>query len=379
MSGKELWKLGMLNVFSAPVRSFLTVLGMAIGIAAILAVLTLGNAGQMQVRSEMNRLGIDKVWITSDGINTLKAGDGQRISNALSIVATEQIYLTAQVTAGDTTSENVIVGCLGEYLNQTGVTVIEGRMLYPLEWMGEGHSALLGRNAAARLRVHPGDLLLVQNQLFTVRGIIDTNGGFSRAEIAEALFVPIGTLLAYTDDTVQEIMLAIPEGGEPQSTADMARHMMNLQRKTDVDALTMQLQIDAANSVIDTFVDVLSWVAVICMLVGGIGVMNILLVGVRERRREIGIMQSLGMKSIQITILFLLEALMYAAIGGGLGLLFGAGLIDSAGKSIGLSPAINAGDCIAVLLAAIAVGVTSGVVPALRASGLKPVDALRSE
>ena len=283
------------------------------------------------------------------------------------------------MTAGDTTSENVIVGCLGEYLNQTGVTVIEGRMLYPLEWMGEGHSALLGRNAAARLRVHPGDLLLVQNQLFTVRGIIDTNGGFSRAEIAEALFVPIGTLLAYTDDTVQEIMLAIPEGGEPQSTADMARHMMNLQRKTDVDALTMQLQIDAANSVIDTFVDVLSWVAIICMLVGGIGVMNILLVGVRERRREIGIMQSLGMKSIQITILFLLEALMYAAIGGGLGLLFGAGLIDSAGKSIGLSPAINAGDCIAVLLAAIAVGVTSGVVPALRASGLKPVDALRSE
>ena len=63
MKSSELWKLGMLNVFAAPVRSFLTVLGMAIGIAAILAVLTLGNAGQIQVRSEMNRLGIDKVWI----------------------------------------------------------------------------------------------------------------------------------------------------------------------------------------------------------------------------------------------------------------------------------------------------------------------------
>ena len=115
----------------------------------------------------------------------------------------------------------------------------------------------------------------------------------------------------------------------------------------------------------------------ICMLVGGVGVMNILLVGVRERRREIGIMQSMGTTGGQICCLFLLEALIYAAIGGFLGILLGMGLTDAAGRSIGLHPQISLFDCAAVLMVAFLTGLGFGVAPAARASGMKPVDALR--
>ena len=89
-------------------------------------------------------------------------------------------------------------------------------------------------------------------------------------------------------------------------------------------------------------------VAAICILVGGIGVMNILLVSVRERRREIGIMKSLGTTEGQICLLFLLEALVYALVGGCMGLVIGVGLIETAGRSIGLTPVIRLGDCVAV-------------------------------
>ena len=141
----------------------------------------------------------------------------------------------------------------------------------------------------------------------------------------------------------------------------------------------MQVQIEAANSVMSIFVDVLKWVAAICILVGGIGVMNILLVSVRERRREIGIMKSLGTTEGQICLLFLLEALVYALVGGCMGLVIGIGLIETAGRSIGLTPVIRLGDCATVFLAALAVGLFFGVSPASRASRMKPVDALRDE
>ncbi|MEG2481441.1 MAG: FtsX-like permease family protein, partial [Clostridia bacterium] len=154
---------------------------------------------------------------------------------------------------------------------------------------------------------------------------------------------------------------------------------MRTHRKTEVQAVSMQVQIEAANGVMAIFVDVLKWVAAICILVGGIGVMNILLVSVRERRREIGIMKSLGTTQMQICLLFLLEALIYALVGGALGLVIGMGLIGLAGKSIGLLPVVRFSDCFLVFTAALAVGLFFGVMPASRASRLKPVDALRED
>jgi len=379
MKKKEIWFLGIRNVFAAPVRSFLTVLGLAIGIASVLAVLTLGNAGQKQVRSEMTRLGIDKVWVTVNGPKSLEYGEGTRTADILSLKTTEQIYLTGVIKAGNRTADVGIVGCTNDYAEQIGLRLSEGRMLLPFEWRNSNEAVMLGVKTARELDVQPGEHIHILQKKFMVCGIVDSADGVTRINPEQTLFVPIHLLLDATQGTIHEMMIEVPQGREPEKISKMVEHMLHLQQGVDAKGSTMQLQIDAANSVIETFVSVLGWVAVICMLVGGIGVMNILLAGVRERKREIGIMQSLGTERFDITLLFLWEALVYALIGGVFGLLMGMGLIEVAGKSIELEAEVNVKDCITVLSVAAGTGLFFGAAPAAKASGMKPVDALRSE
>lgn len=379
MKRYDFWKLSLLNIFAAPARSVLTVLGMAIGIGAILAVITLGDAGRAQVKSEMTRLGIDRVWLTAAEGETLRHGDGQLLASSLDTAATEQVYAPATARAGRHEESCVLVGCSREYMDMMGTCVLEGRDLYAAEWQAGARSVLLGTALAEKLAVEPGDLISVSGVPLWVRGVFAQGNEMSQVDASGAVFLPIAVFCERMGQSVHEIILSVPEGIAPQAAAAMAQDVMRLKRDMSVEAVTMQVQIEAANSVMSIFVDVLKWVAAICILVGGIGVMNILLVSVRERRREIGIMKSLGTTGGQICLLFLLEALVYALVGGCMGLVIGIGLIETAGRSIGLSPVIRLGDCAAVFLAALAVGLFFGVSPASRASRMKPVDALRDE
>ena len=379
MKRYDFWKLSLLNIFAAPARSVLTVLGMAIGIGAILAVITLGDAGRAQVKSEMTRLGIDRVWLTAAEGETLRHGDAQLLASALDATATEQVYAPATARAGRREESCVLVGCSREYMDLMGTGVLEGRDLYAAEWQPGARSVLLGAALAEKLGVEPGELISVSGVPRGVRGIIAQGNELSQVDASGAVFLPIAVFCEWMGQSVHEIILSVPEGVTPQAVAAMAQDVMRVKRDMSVEAVTMQVQIEAANSVMSIFVDVLKWVAAICILVGGIGVMNILLVSVRERRREIGIMKSLGTTEGQICLLFLLEALVYALVGGCMGLVIGIGLIETAGRSIGLTPVIRLGDCAAVFLAALAVGLVFGVSPASRASRMKPVDALRDE
>ena len=379
MKRYDFWKLSLLNIFAAPARSVLTVLGMAIGIGAILAVITLGDAGRAQVKSEMTRLGIDRVWLTAAEGQTLRHGDAQLLASALDATATEQVYAPATARAGRREESCVLVGCSREYMDLMGTGVLEGRDLYAAEWQPGARSVLLGAALAEKLGVEPGELISVSGVPLWVRGIIAQGNELSQVDASGAVFLPIAVFCEWMGQGVHEIILSVPEGVTPQAVAAMAQDVMRVKRDMSVEAVTMQVQIEAANSVMSIFVDVLKWVAAICILVGGIGVMNILLVSVRERRREIGIMKSLGTTEGQICLLFLLEALVYALVGGCMGLVIGIGLIETAGRSIGLTPVIRLGDCAAVFLAALAVGLFFGVSPASRASRMKPVDALRDE
>lgn len=379
MKRYDFWKLSLLNIFAAPARSVLTVLGMAIGIGAILAVITLGDAGRAQVKSEMTRLGIDRVWLTAAEGETLRHGDAQLLASALDATATEQVYAPATARAGRREESCVLVGCSREYMDLMGTGVLEGRDLYAAEWQPGARSVLLGAALAEKLGVEPGELISVSGVPLWVRGIIAQGNELSQVDASGAVFLPIAVFCEWMGQGVHEIILSVPEGVTPQAVAAMAQDVMRVKRDMSVEAVTMQVQIEAANSVMSIFVDVLKWVAAICILVGGIGVMNILLVSVRERRREIGIMKSLGTTEGQICLLFLLEALVYALVGGCMGLVIGIGLIETAGRSIGLTPFIRLGDCAAVFLAALAVGLFFGVSPASRASRMKPVDALRDE
>lgn len=371
------WKWGLRSVFSAPLRSALTVTGIAVGVGAILAVMTLGNAGKNQVQSELKRLGIDQVWLTASGDTPLRQGDAQLLSGALHVSATEQAYVPVEVSYGQSRENGVAVGCSPAFLNSLDAKLYAGRMLYPLEWSREGCSVLMGRTLAEKLHARLDEPVYLAGRAYRLRGILDEPQSMCQVDVGHAVFLPVEALGSFVGETVHEITLSVPTQQKPQSLAAMAQRLMSETRGVETDTLTMQVQMEAAASVVSVFVDVLKWVAFICTLVGGIGVMNILLVSVRERRREIGVMKSMGATQYQVCMMFLQEALIYAACGGAFGILTGIGLVEAAGRSIGLSPQIAIRDCGAVLAAALAVGLGFGAAPALRAGRMQPVDALR--
>lgn len=178
--------------------------------------------------------------------------------------------------------------------------------------------------------------------------------------------------------TVSEITLRLSPDMDADTVCAQALSVLD-GPEDGYETLSLQNEIDAARQVVRIFVTVLACVAAVCMLTGAIGVMNILLISVRERRREIGLLKAIGGTALQVGLLFLLEAAGYGALGGLLGLALGVMMIRFFAGIVGLDASLTLSTAAPVMLAALLLGAAFGVLPALRAARMQPVDALRSD
>lgn len=381
MKLKDALGLSWMNIFQTPMRSILTILGLAIGIGAILTVLSLGSAGQAQVETEIMRLGVDKVWITAtyQSQRRLTGEDARVIAQATGVSASGRAYTMLPVAADSVTAYAQVTGCDSAMASVHQLTLLAGRFLSPWDQKGEQAAAVLDESLCQALVGAPAQALGIRlnlgGRLYRVVGVIADQTVQTFGMSQGTVYIPLSCFAQTFSQTVDEITLSVPKGQAAQALADQA--VMALDSQGSYEAVTLDQEIAAARSVIRIFVMVLACVAAICMLVGGIGVMNILLVSVRERRREIGVIKALGGTRGQVCLLFLLEAAAYALMGGVLGVAVGALLVRLTSGWIGLGAALNPVMIPPAVGFAAVVGMVFGVVPALRAAGLIPVEALR--
>ena len=383
MKFKDAVHLAAVNIFQTPLRSILTVLGLAIGIGAILSVLTLGDAGQQQVEMEMTRMGVDKVWVTARGQSgrLLNSSDSQLLREKTGALVTAQAHINRAISAGNETAFAQVSGC-DEYLfSVQQFALLDGRLLNHRD-LNEGAAVavidtqlakvLFGSDAGTCV----GKRVSVAGRLYTIVGLTKSVSMQMSIGSDGAIFIPLSAFADAFGEAVTNVMLSVPKN---VSGNTLAKEAMAALEGTggSFQATTLQAEIEAARAVVRIFVMVLCCVAVICMLVGGIGVMNILLVSVRERRHEIGVLKALGATGWHICLLFLLEAAAYALLGGVLGIITGAVIVRLTGSWIGIWAVINPELIPLAVGIATLIGLFFGVAPAWRAAKMAPVDALR--
>lgn len=393
-----------------PMRSLLTMLGIIIGVAAVITMIAVGSGAQQRVEAQIKSLGSNIMLVLAGSQNAagvrLGAQSGQSLSEFdAQAIATEipevqavapSSRASAQVVFGNTNWNTFIFGTTPEYHEVRDWPVVAGREFEAAEMQGSGKVAVLGQTVAQQLfgDTDPlGQTIRVRQVPLTVIGILGRKGQNALGQDQDdAILVPIPTfrnrILGSTYGRLKRvgaINVKVAEGESMDAAAERVRELMRQRRRIQpgqeddfsVRNLTEMLQAQEDSSRVMTIL--LAAVACVSLVVGGIGIMNIMLVSVTERTREIGLRMAVGARGRDILAQFLIEATLLSLMGGAIGVLLGSaaalGIAWWAEWPVRLMPQ-------SVVLAvgfSAGVGVFFGYYPARRASRLLPIEALRHE
>lgn len=385
-------------------RSGLTVLGIVIGIASVIAMISIGEGAQANIRSRIEGLGSNiltitpgfsqqgRAFVTSGrgSAQTLKNEDAEQLKEIAGIAyISSQLQRRFQITSqiGNNTNTSVI-GTTPEYLSVNNWTLDKGTFFTENHNKALARVAVLGSITAQDLfgeNVEAlGKTIRINKINFKVIGILKSKGGSGFFNIDDIVLIPLLTMqkILGGGDFLSSITISVVDKNEISRVKQEATDLLTQRHKVAEPDFSITSQSDiigALSEVTATFTMFLASIAGISLVVGGIGIMNMMLTAIMERTREIGLKKAIGAKKQDITVQFLTEAVALTLLGGLLGIVFGWIISIFISSMAGITTQIS---LFAVLLAfgvSTAIGIIFGYYPARKAAAMNPIDALRYE
>ena len=386
-------------------RSVLTALGIIIGVAAVIAMVGIGNGAKAQVEAQIASLGQNVILIFSGsttasgirtgwgGAGTLKIEDAEAIRREVPgvIAVSEEVVSTTQVAAGNQNWFTRIYGESADYLDIRQWPLAEGAPFTPQDVRSANKVCVIGRTTATEIYGNEdpiGQNLRIKNVPFTVLGVLTPKGLSAQGvDQDDIVIMPFTSAMKRVSGgtTLRNINAQIGDAKQIQAAQQQIiallrqRHNIRPGRDDDFTVRNQQEIADAATATTDVMTSLLGWIAGVSLAVGGIGIMNIMLVSVTERTREIGTRMAVGARGSDILTQFLIEAISLSSVGGVIGILMGIGAAKVIAITRNWPSLISPASIILAFSVSALVGIAFGFYPARKAAQLDPIEALRYE
>ena len=386
-------------------RSLLTMLGVVIGVAAVIAMVALGNGAKAQVEARVAALGTKLLQVDAARVQQ----GGVAIANAVRLTERDAQYLQAhatmldeiepqqdrhvQVTYKNKNTNSQITGATTNFLTVRGYTLDVGRMFTPQEDRARLRLAVLGADVVATLNMPSGDAVIgehirIGGLQFEVIGVLKakgSQGGFGEPDSQIIIPFETGRFRVFGTPYLNDLfVVAASEDSVPAALIQVEQllrrsHRIAAGKPDDFRIRSSAEYLSLLGSTTQTFTALLAGIASVSLLVGGIGIMNIMLVTVTERTREIGVRKALGATRANILLQFVSEAVTLCVVGGLLGAACGVGVARVLSATMGWNTVVGPESVVLGFLFSAGVGLVFGVWPARRAAALDPIEALRYE
>mgnify|MGYP000976890299 CR=1 FL=1 len=386
----QTFRLAGKSIIGSKLRSFLTMLGMIIGVASVIILVGLMNGVKNYIISSFSELGTNIITVSVTNTDTRKVDVDEvyefadKYSNVF-LGVSPKVSVRSTLKNGTESLSTTVLGVGEDYLELNSLELSSGRFIHYADIKNRYNGAVIGSYIAEELyggKVSVGDTIKINGQVYNIIGIQKERADSEANSVDDVVYIPYSnaTRLAGSGNIGSYIFAAVDNDAVEKAEDILNNYLYGIMKNDNLyNIASMTQMLETVSSMTGILSAILGGIAGISLLVAGIGIMNIMLVSVVERTKEIGIRKSLGAKKRDIMTQFVIEAASISMIGGIMGIILGYAGTKSLGNLFGIEAAPTVNSILLAFGISAAIGIIFGYMPANKAANLNPIDALRTE